>query len=264
MSTRSARSRPLAALAVLLGAGALLLGGPVAAHAEERDVLVVVPAPTPSPTPSQPAPPPAPPAPPAQTPGGGSGDAPGDTPPGDAPAGPGAPAPAPRPAGATNTPADPGPDAPAECTPTEPPLPAAPATSGEEATLQDGVYLPGERATATAEGFEPGEQVQVVLFSDPQLVGTFSADDEGTVRAQFPVPDDTRAGTHTLQFTGWCDRIAQASMLVGAPDSAGEDDAFGVPTWAWWAGGILLTGVVLYGAYSAITAMRAVTPEATA
>jgi hypothetical protein len=128
----------------------------------------------------------------------------------------------------------------ATCTPSEPTIPARPATavtSGVEAHVDQDLYLPGARVTATASGFEPGEQVQLVLFSEASLVGSFTADADGQVQAVFPVAEDTAPGTHTVQLTGWCGTaVAVVDVLVGSTGGAAPAGQ-GVPPWAWWAGG---------------------------
>jgi hypothetical protein len=128
--------------------------------------------------------------------------------------------------------------------PEKPPVPTEPATEGDIAGLDKDVYLPGQKVTATGDGFGKGEKVQLVLFAEPQVVSTLEADRNGKVEAVFTVSGKTTAGPHTLQLTGWCGDVALAELLVGA---TGDDAAAaGVPAWAWWAGGGL--GVVGVGA----------------
>ncbi len=47
-------------------------------------------------------------------------------------------------------------------------------------------------------GFDPNQRVQVILRSDPVSLGTFTADDDGTVDAVVTIPPGTPAGEHTL------------------------------------------------------------------
>jgi hypothetical protein len=86
-----------------------------------------------------------------------------------------------------------------------------------EASVDQEIYLPGDEATATATGFGAAEQVQLVLFSSPALIGTFTADPTGTVTAGFSVSQELPPGTHIAQFTGWCGRIATVDVVVGSP-----------------------------------------------
>ncbi|GAA3819177.1 hypothetical protein [Cellulomonas soli] len=128
----------------------------------------------------------------------------------------------------------------AGCAPSEPDVPTRPATAGTagvEAHVDQDLYLPGARVTATATGFAAGEQVQLVLFSEAALVGSFTADAAGQVQAIFPVADGTAPGTHTVQMSGWCGTaVAVVDVLVGSAGATAPAEQ-GVPPWAWWAGG---------------------------
>jgi hypothetical protein len=144
----------------------------------------------------------------------------------------------------------------APCVPTEPAVPTAPESAGEPVATDRSVYLPGQQMTVTAAGFPAGEQVQLVLFADPAVVGTFTADAAGTVEAVVPVAEETAAGRLTVQLSGWCTGVALGDVLVG---SATADDAGtqGVPAWAWWAvGGVGLAGAGV-GGWWLLRAMRA-------
>jgi hypothetical protein len=60
----------------------------------------------------------------------------------------------------------------------------------------------GQRLRLSWTGFRPGEQVTVVMRSTPVTLGTFTADDAGTVTAALELPDDAETGAHTLTFSG--------------------------------------------------------------
>jgi hypothetical protein len=60
----------------------------------------------------------------------------------------------------------------------------------------------GERLRLSYTGFQPGEQITVVMHSTPVTLGTFTADPSGTVTAAVALPDDAEAGEHSLTFTG--------------------------------------------------------------
>ncbi|TFC27363.1 hypothetical protein E3O25_09640 [Cryobacterium sp. TMT1-3] len=135
-----------------------------------------------------------------------------------------------------------------ECTPVEPTVPTVPATTGENATVDQKVYEPGQKVTATASGFGVGEQVQLVMFSEPALVGSFTADAQGQVQAVFPVDEAALPGTHAVQFTGWCTRIALTTVLVGSDALVASATSF--PMWVWGAGGVVGTaGLALVGGH---------------
>jgi hypothetical protein len=143
---------------------------------------------------------------------------------------------------------------PKECV--EPEAPSGPATSGEEATVDGTIHLPGERVVARAAGFGAGEQVQFALFTDPQVLGTFTADEKGAVRAELPLAKDAQPGTYAVQFTGWCETVAIAQVLVGSESSAAADAPFGVPPWAMWTGGGIGAAGLAFGARRVFLAMR--------
>jgi LPXTG-motif cell wall-anchored protein len=49
-----------------------------------------------------------------------------------------------------------------------------------------------------AYGLTPGENVELVIMSDPQLLGSFEVNDKGEVKVQAGLPDGLGAGNHTL------------------------------------------------------------------
>jgi hypothetical protein len=124
--------------------------------------------------------------------------------------------------GATPTPTD---APPADGEPT--PEPTNPITFGQAEVA------PGATQSATASGFTPGETVSAVLHSDPVDVGTFIADEDGEVSAQFIVPADTAAGEHRLVLTGQSSAVvaegtftvaeASPAAILGALATTGTD-----------------------------------------
>lgn len=137
---------------------------------------------------------------------------------------------------AVNDPAPPG-EGDAVCTPSEPVMPTAPTKNAEKATVSRDVAVPGQSVTVTATGYGAGEKVQVVLFSEPTLLGTVDAGASGDASVTFTVGDDVAAGSHTVQLTGWCKRVAAVQLLVGQTSELGT--AWAMPTWAWWTLGLL-------------------------
>lgn len=232
--------RPLAHVAAVAAlVAAILFAGSAPASAKgdsgDSDVTVSVPAATPRPT----------------SPGGGVPRPPSS--PGTA-----ASTTAPATGGAKTTPAAPAEGAGATvCIPAEPALPEAPATDGGAATTANDVYYAGETVNASAGGFGAAEQVQLVLFSEPTLVGNFAADASGSITAQFPLPDDILAGTHTLQFTGWCGHTATVEVIVGSHGTPSSASVQGIPTWVWWAGGGVGALALIGASWWVLTAMRA-------
>ncbi|MCZ2812679.1 hypothetical protein O2W15_14670 [Modestobacter sp. VKM Ac-2979] len=82
----------------------------------------------------------------------------------------------------------------------------------------------GTKIVKVLTGFKPGEKVTVTLHSDPQTVGTFTADGNGTVTATFTLPAGTPAGEHDLVFEGDMGTYFQESLTVTAASSADSDD----------------------------------------
>jgi arabinogalactan endo-1,4-beta-galactosidase len=89
------------------------------------------------------------------------------------------------------------------------PVPAPGVTVGASSVTAGGAV----RVAGT--GFAAGEQVQVVLHSDPVLLATWTADGSGAVAGTVVVPASTPAGTHTLVLTGVTSgRTASATVVV--------------------------------------------------
>ena len=78
------------------------------------------------------------------------------------------------------------------------------------ATINVTSVVAGGEVTVAGEGFLPGEQVQVWLHSDPQLMGVVVADAVGKVDYSFIVPATTEAGTHHVELYG----ITSALRLI--------------------------------------------------
>lgn len=66
----------------------------------------------------------------------------------------------------------------------------------------DRTSVAGEKIVRVIAGFQPREEVKLVLNSDPVVLGTFTADAQGVVTAEFTLPAGTALGEHTLVFDG--------------------------------------------------------------
>lgn len=140
--------------------------------------------PAPLPTlPNAPTPPPAAP-PPAVAP----------VPPSTAP-----PAPASAPSAAATSASGPTPTAPAPSAGAPGP---APGCTDCARLTDDEALAPGVTLTLTYSGFQPGEEVTLVMRSTPVELGTFAADATGVVTANITLPDSAEAGSHTLTLSG--------------------------------------------------------------
>lgn len=146
--------------------------------------------------------------------------------------------------------------------PTEPAIPGTPATNGDEAKLDHETYQAGGWAVVTAKGFTPGEQVQVVLYSEPKLIGNVPAKADGTFEHRFAIPDDLAAGRHTVQLTGWASKhIATADLFVTTGPLSADASVPVIPDGVWWAIGVLAVLLLLGALWWVIRIMRAPTAK---
>lgn len=128
--------------------------------------------------------------------------------------------------------------------PTETPTPTESAKPTQPITFGQPEVAPGATQSATASGFTAGETVSAVLHSEPVSVGTFIADAEGVVSAQFIVPLATPEGTHRLVLTGQTSTVvAEGSFAVASASPAavfGALAATGTDANRWALSGLLL------------------------
>jgi hypothetical protein len=97
----------------------------------------------------------------------------------------------------------------------------------------------GEELTLSYSGFQPAEEVTLVMRSTPVTLGTFTADMSGVVTATVTVPGSTGEGAHTLALSGPLtgDRVVGFGLAaaqekrgaVAAPASAGPSRTVGPP-----------------------------------
>jgi len=124
------------------------------------------------------------------------------------------------------------------------PVPGAEPVPGADAlSLNPDRVHAGERVLATAKGYTPGERIQLVVYPNPVILGSYTADSTGALRATITVPVDTKTGGHTVEAAGWISHHASNGRLVvvTAELAAGPIS----PTW-WLIGiGILLLFVIL-------------------
>ncbi|MGY1857402.1 hypothetical protein [Modestobacter sp. SYSU DS0290] len=84
--------------------------------------------------------------------------------------------------------------------------------------LTDTLAAPGEKVVRVIKGFQPFEEVTVTLHSTPQTVGTFKADGNGVLTAEFTVPAGTPVGDHTLVYNGTVTYFQESFEVAGAGD----------------------------------------------
>ena len=88
-----------------------------------------------------------------------------------------------------------------------------------------GSLPPGSEVTATAGGFTPGEFVQLIVASTPQVIGSGNADAQGFVTLTGTIPVNLGSGTHTLAVyapasgTGFKQTITVSGLSLPATGS---------------------------------------------
>ncbi len=102
-------------------------------------------------------------------------------------------------------------------------VPAEPPTLDGELEVDQQEVRPGDEVRASGPGFVGGEEVHLVLYSDPELLATVDADDEGGVRATVTIPAETDPGEHLLVAFGAERTLGAAVTVLDAEEP--EDDA---------------------------------------
>jgi LPXTG-motif cell wall-anchored protein len=79
---------------------------------------------------------------------------------------------------------------------------------------------PGQKVVKIIGGFQPFEVVTLVMHSTPTTIGTFTADANGVVTAEFTLPAGTPAGTHTLVFDGTVTHFEETLTVTASGTTA--------------------------------------------
>lgn len=136
-----------------------------------------------------------------------------------------------RSGGSTPTPA---PTTPATNPDGSPVPPAQPTENAPKLDLDKYSLAAHDWMVATGAKYAPGEKVQFVLYPGAIVIGSFVADETGTVVARFRIPDDTRPGDHVVEATGWSSKTVRNAQFVVTSAAAVTE----VP-WLWWVLGVL-------------------------
>ena len=105
-------------------------------------------------------------------------------------------------------------------------------------------YAPGDDVTLTFSGFEPGEFVQLIVASTPQVISSGYANSQGVVTLSGKMPADLVAGNHTLAVyapgrgVGFSQPITVTALLLPATGWSGAGLLYG------WAMLMILLGVI--------------------
>ena len=88
----------------------------------------------------------------------------------------------------------------------------------------------GSEVNLSASGFEPESEVAVIIYSEPTNLGQIKVDASGTVTAQVTLPDNLKAGNHTLVINGVDTKNEPISIKFGLI-VYGTDSI--TPIWVW-------------------------------
>lgn len=123
--------------------------------------------------------------------------------------------------------------------------------AGEEtsAALTYTERAPGQSQTVVGTGFEPGESVTGVMYSEPLALGTQIAGADGSVRFAWTIPLGTEPGIHTVVLTGADSGEVRITFRIVGSDLASTGGVNPAPLAV--AGGLLLLlgGAAAFGAH---------------
>lgn len=135
-------------------------------------------------------------------------------PPADPPAGPPVAAPG---AGLGGTPGGGPPSSP----PGPPVVKPGPAASAAPGRIEGEYFQPGDPLVFSADGYTPGEKVQLVVYSTPVVLGSVVADATGSITATVELSAEFPPGIHTIEATGWqSGAVSSMQFVVVGPSVA--------------------------------------------
>jgi hypothetical protein len=109
------------------------------------------------------------------------------------------------------------------------------ATTGERINLDNDGNLrldSSDSVVVEAGGFEPGQEIEVWMFSTPSQLGVLTAGIDGKISATFPLPNNVTAGDHRIVLEGR-NSLGQ-NVTVGVGLFVGEPMGDGVSPWVIW------------------------------
>ncbi len=101
-------------------------------------------------------------------------------------------------------------------TTTTTPTPTTTSGPGPTARVSPSVVAAGQQVTVSGSGFPPNTPLDVLLFSDPVLLGTTTSDSAGAFHVAVTIPTNTTPGTHQIVVRGG-GKEARVSITVTAP-----------------------------------------------
>lgn len=109
------------------------------------------------------------------------------------------------------------------------------ASTGERINLDDDGNLrlnTNDSVVVEAGGFEPGQEIEVWMFSTPSQLGVLTAGIDGKISATFPLPNNVVAGDHRIVLEGR-NSLGQ-NVTVGVGLFVGEAVGNSVSPWVIW------------------------------
>jgi LPXTG-motif cell wall-anchored protein len=86
-------------------------------------------------------------------------------------------------------------------------------------TISVDTAKPGDTIAVGGTGFNPSEPVRVTLFSEPVVLGTTTADQNGLASLTFVLPANTPPGAHTIEMLGLASGKQLSVALQVSPSS---------------------------------------------
>ncbi len=86
-------------------------------------------------------------------------------------------------------------------------------------TISVDTAKPGDTIAVGGTGFSPSEPVRVTLFSEPVVLGTTTADQNGLASLTFVLPASTPPGAHTIEMLGLASGKQLSVALQVSPSS---------------------------------------------
>ncbi|MGM1018333.1 MAG: alpha-N-acetylglucosaminidase TIM-barrel domain-containing protein [Actinomycetota bacterium] len=105
-----------------------------------------------------------------------------------------------------------------------------PAEETPTITLGEDTVRAGGDLDLSGSGFEPGEEVRVILYSTPVQLAEFTADETGSISGTVTIPVNVSAGAHEIELRGSDSALsvrADLTVLAAVDDGDGSDGGNG-------------------------------------
>jgi len=105
------------------------------------------------------------------------------------------------------------------------------------------VLQSGELANIAMSGLQPESEVEIVLYSEPQLLGVLTVDESGNLNTSVKIPSNIEPGSHTIVLTGTDKFGKPIVMKLGL--IIFTNGGSHIPIWMWAILGLLSASLVL-------------------